>query len=219
MFTGIVEELGTLKSIQRGTKSAKLVVNAQEVLIDAKIGDSIAVNGVCLTVTEFTGQGFGADIMFETLQKSNLGDLRSGDKVNLERAMKLSDRLGGHLVSGHIDGVGTIINQATVDIAVVTKIKAPPEVLKYVINKGSVAIDGISLTVVAVSEDDFSVSLIPHTAKITTLGFKKLGDKVNLEGDVVGKYIERIMNFNQKKASQSDKESKLDWDFLTKHGF
>lgn len=218
MFTGIVEELGTLKNIHRGTKSAKLIINAQEVVIDAKIGDSIAVNGVCLTVTEFISQGFCADVMFETLQKSNLGDLKSGDKVNLERALKLSDRLGGHLVSGHIDGVGTIINQETVDIAVVTKIKAPPEVLKYVINKGSVAIDGISLTVVAVTEECFSVSLIPHTAKITTLGFKKLGDKVNLEGDVVGKYIERIMNFNQKMVPQAEKAS-IDWDFLTKHGF
>ena len=218
MFTGIVEELGTIKSIQRGAKSAKLVLNASKVVSDAKIGDSIAINGVCLTVTEFTSAGFSADVMDETLAKSNLGALKPGEKVNLERALRLSDRLGGHLVSGHIDGVGTIKSQETVDIAVLTEIGAPPEVLKYVIQKGSVAIDGISLTVVDLTKDSFKVSLIPHTAKITSLGYKRMGDKVNLEGDIVGKYIERMMGFRNDKINDQKNES-IDLDFLAKHGF
>lgn len=220
MFTGIIEELGIVKSIQRGAKSAKLTINAQEVVSDAKLGDSIAVNGVCLTVTDLATTWFTADVMDETLQKSNLGELKPGERVNLERALRLSDRLGGHLVSGHIDGVGTITGQETVDIAVVTEIKAPVEVLKYVIKKGSISIDGISLTVVNVSDYSFKVSLIPHTAKITTLGYKKPGDKVNLEGDIVGKYIERIMGFKSQSGTESNKNaSSIDLDFLAKFGF
>ncbi|NMA14887.1 MAG: riboflavin synthase, partial [Clostridia bacterium] len=195
MFTGLVEELGTLTSIVKGARSARLLIGASRVLEDGKIGDSIAVNGVCLTVVAINEKGFQADVMAETLNKSNLGDLRPGEKVNLERALRLSDRLGGHLVSGHIDGVGKIIRQEVMDIAIVTEIEAPPELLKYIIPKGSVAIDGISLTVVSVEENSFTVSLIPHTAKVTSLGFKQVGDKVNLETDIIGKYIERMVHY------------------------
>lgn len=215
MFTGIVEELGTVKSISRGSKSIKLTMLGSVVLEDVKIGDSIAVNGVCLTVTEFTGQQFTVDVMAETMDKTNLGELKPGNKVNLERALRLSDRLGGHIVSGHIDGVGAIINQEKVDIAVLTEIKAPPEVLKYVVKKGSVTIDGISLTVVEYSKETFTVSLIPHTAKVTTLGFKKKGDRVNLEGDVLGKYIERLMEGHK----DTDTKKNISLEFLASNGF
>lgn len=215
MFTGIVEELGTVKSITRGSKSIKLTLMGSVVLEDVKLGDSIAVNGVCLTVTEYTGQQFTVDVMAETMDKTNLGELKPGNKVNLERALRLSDRLGGHIVSGHIDGIGTIINQEKVDIAVLTEIKAPPEVLKYVVKKGSVTIDGISLTVVDYSKEAFTVSLIPHTAKLTTLGFKKKGDRVNLEGDVLGKYIERLMEGHKDTGTKKN----ISLEFLASNGF
>ncbi|MGI6065596.1 MAG: riboflavin synthase [Bacillota bacterium] len=217
MFTGLVEELGTLTSIVKGARSARLLIGASRVLEDGKIGDSIAVNGVCLTVVAINEKGFQADVMAETLNKSNLGDLRPGEKVNLERALRLSDRLGGHLVSGHIDGVGKIIRQEVMDIAIVTEIEAPPELLKYIIPKGSVAIDGISLTVVSVEENSFTVSLIPHTAKVTSLGFKQVGDKVNLETDIIGKYIERMVHYQNDSKNKS--ESRLSMDFLAEHGF
>lgn len=216
MFTGIIEELGQVQSLSRGAKSARLVVQAGVVLEETKIGDSIAVNGVCLTVTDMSGRTFSADIMAETLDKSNLGDLHPGQRVNLERAMALGARLGGHLVSGHIDGVGTILGQEKVDIALVTEISAPPQVLKYVIRKGSIAIDGISLTVIDVTDRSFSVSLIPHTAKLTTLGFKKAGDKVNLEGDLIGKYIERLMGF---RGEEEKTKSGMTTQWLAENGF
>ncbi|MFZ3170635.1 MAG: riboflavin synthase [Carboxydocellales bacterium] len=223
MFTGIVEELGQLKGIKSGSKSAFLEIKAKQVLQDVKIGDSIAVNGVCLTVTSFQQDWFTADVMAETLNKTNLGSLRSGERVNLERALRLSDRLGGHIVSGHIDGVGTITSQKVVDIAVLTEIAAPPQVLKYVINKGSIAIDGISLTVVELTSSGFTVSLIPHTAKLTTLGFKKTGDRVNLEGDVLGKYVERLLRFAPGEDQQSSEggtgPTGVNLDLLTRYGF
>jgi riboflavin synthase len=223
MFTGIVEELGQLKRIKSGSKSAFLEIKAKQVLQDVKIGDSIAVNGVCLTVTGFQQDWFTADVMAETLNKTNLGRLRSGERVNLERALRLSDRLGGHIVSGHIDGVGTITSQRVVDIAVLTEIAAPPQILKYVIAKGSIAIDGISLTVVELTPSAFTVSLIPHTAKLTTLGFKKAGDWVNLEGDVLGKYVERLLRLapgdNQQNPEGSTGLTGVNLDLLTRYGF
>lgn len=215
MFTGIVEELGTVKSMSRGSKSIKLTMLGSVVLEDVKLGDSIAVNGVCLTVTEFTGQQFTVDVMAETMEKTNLGELKPGYQVNLERALRLSDRLGGHIVSGHIDGVGTITKQEKVDIAVLTEIKAPSEVLKYIVKKGSVTIDGISLTVIDYSKEAFTVSLIPHTAKLTTLGFKKKGDRVNLEGDVLGKYVERLLKGQEETGTEDD----ISLDFLASNGF
>jgi len=193
MFTGIIEELGTVKGVRRQSEGIRLSVTAKLVMDGMKTGDSIAVNGVCLTVTEFDNISFTADVSGETVKRSNLGKHRAGDKVNLERPMKLSDRLGGHLVSGHIDTVGVIrgvIKKG--DISVFT-LDAPNEIIKYLIHKGSVAVDGISLTVNEITGNRFSVTVIPHTAKMTTLGFKKNGDTVNVEADLIGKYVEAFV--------------------------
>jgi len=217
MFTGIVEELGTVVSVKKGENSAQITIKASRVLTDLKIGDSVAVNGVCLTVVSFGTSCFAADVMAETLAKSSLGTIFPGGKVNLERALRLGDRLGGHLVSGHIDGVGEILNKNEIDIAVVTEIRAPSELLKYVIRKGSVAVDGISLTVVDVQKDSFTVSLIPHTAKATTLGYKKKGDKVNLETDMIGKYVEKLCCYNDR--GKEEEKSPISLNFLREHGF
>ena len=223
MFTGLVEELGILQSVRHGAASAQLNIAAGKVTQDIRIGDSIAVNGVCLTAVKFSSQGFTADVMAETLAKTNLGNLKPGDRVNLERALRLGDRLGGHLVSGHIDGVGTVAAKETLDIAILITINAPPEVLRYIIKKGSVAIDGTSLTVVDFKDDSFQVSLIPHTAKETTLGFKKPGDTVNLEGDVIGKYIERLLQTRETYGTATDKnnlaKTSVSLGFLAEHGF
>lgn len=216
MFTGIIEELGKLITIKKSTTSALLTITADKVLDGTKVGDSIAVNGVCLTVTTLANRIFTADVMLETLTHTALADLKTGDAVNLERAMQLGGRLGGHLVSGHVDGVGTIRSQKTIDIAVLTEISAPQELISFILPKGSVAIDGISLTVVDTGKDYFSVSLIPLTAKDTTIGYKKTGMKVNLETDMLGKYIYRFMqNMNLK----DNKKSALNVNFLTEHGF
>lgn len=215
MFTGIVEELGIIKAVRRGADSAQLIIDAVKVIEGSRVGDSIMVNGVCLTSVHFGDRNFTADVMAETLDKSNLGILKTGDRVNLERALRLGDRLGGHIVSGHIDGVGTITRREKHDIATLITIKAPEALMRYIIKKGSVAIDGISLTVVDFAPDTFQVSLIPHTAHETTLGFKKTGDSVNLEGDIIGKYIERMMNF---RSSQGN-DSRLSMSFLAEHGF
>mgnify|MGYP005845341555 CR=1 FL=1 len=215
MFTGIIEEIGLLRDIRKGNDSARLVIGAGKVLDDIRVGDSVAVNGVCLTAVNFTAREFTADVMAETLDKTNLGSLKSGDMVNLERALRLGDRLGGHLVSGHIDGVGRIISLERHDIATLVTVKAPGEVMRYVIKKGSVAIDGVSLTVVDFGSDSFQVSLIPHTAHLTNLGFKRVGDTVNLEGDIIGKYVEKLMSCNK----ESGMESKLTMGFLAEHGF
>lgn len=184
---------------------------------DVRIGDSIAVNGVCLTVTNFSEGKFTADVMAETLAKTNLGGLRSGSKVNLERALRMGDRLGGHWVSGHVDGVGTITGLEMHDIATIVSIQAPPQVMKYIIKKGSIAIDGTSLTVVDYEGDVFRVSLIPHTAQATVLGIKKVGQFVNLESDILGKYIERLLQ-----GSEGEKEvgkKNLNLDLLAANGF
>ena len=220
MFTGLVEEKGRLVFIRRGSDSARLKINASVIMDGLKLGDSIAVNGVCLTVTSFDRGQFEADVMAETLAKTNLGELHPGDPVNLERALKLGDRLGGHLVSGHIDGVGTILGMEKHDIATIVSIGAPPEVMRYIIKKGSVAIDGTSLTVVDFYEGSFKVSLIPHTAHATVLGEKKPGDRVNLEGDMIGKYVERWLGM--KSETESEAKSKgggLNTEFLARHGF
>jgi riboflavin synthase len=216
MFTGIVEELGRLNGLHRGPASAELVLGAALVLEDALVGDSIAVNGVCLTVTRLGNREFGADVMGETLAKSNLGDLRPGEPVNLERALRFGGRLGGHLVSGHIDGVGTINRLEKQDIATLLTIRAPRTVMRYIINKGSVAIDGTSLTVVDFQDDRFRVSLIPHTAQATVLGQKKVGATVNLEADILGKYIEKLLTLAPEEGPGG---SKIDRQFLAAHGF
>jgi riboflavin synthase len=192
MFTGIIEELGTVKELKKGAASATLKVQASKVAADLGKGDSISVNGVCLTVVEFSKAGFTAEAMAETLRATNLGGLRPGDRVNLERALSPSGRLGGHIVSGHVDGVGAIKSVVREDIAQVFTVEAPEAVMRYIIKKGSIAVDGISLTVVDFEEGSFSVSIIPHTAKETTLGIKKTGDRVNLEPDLIAKYVERL---------------------------
>ena len=214
MFTGIVEELGVIKAVRRGADSAQLVIGAVKAIEDSRVGDSIMVNGVCLTSVLFSERQFTADVMAETLDKSNLGILKTGDRVNLERALRLGDRLGGHIVSGHIDGSGTITRLEKNDIAMLVTIKAPEAVMHYIIEKGSIAIDGISLTVVSFAKDAFQVSLIPHTARETTLGFKKTGDTVNLEGDIIGKYVEKMMGLRS-----PGNGSRLSIGFLAEHGF
>jgi len=212
MFTGIIEELGTVRSIEGGREGVRLTIEARGILADIRRGDSVAVNGVCLTVTEHTETAFAVDVMAETLAKTNLGRLRRGARVNLERALRLGDRLGGHLVTGHVDGVGTITGRERDGMATVFAVRAPQEVAQYLIPKGSVAVDGISLTVVDVRGDVFTVSIIPHTAAVTTLGFKQPGDTVNLEADVVGKYVAHLLR--REKGEQG-----ITLDFLARSGF
>ena len=218
MFTGLVEELGKIKSITKGTKSARLTIEGQVVLQDVKLGDSIAVNGTCLTVVEYTQRSFTADVMPETVRSTVLAELKPGDVVNLERTLRLGDRLGGHIVSGHVDGVGVIRSKERSDNAIVVTIEAPPEVMRYIIAKGSIAIDGTSLTIVDYGTDWFSVSLIPHTASLTTVGLKETSSKVNLEADVLGKYVAKLLglqNGDEKKQASSG----LTMEFLQQHGF
>ena len=193
MFTGIVEEVGTVAGIRRSGTSSYIRIKCSKVLEGTRLGDSIAVNGVCLTVTELDGTSFQADVMNETLSRSSLGSLSSGSTVDLERAMAAGGRFGGHIVSGHIDGTGTIANIRNDGIAVWYTVSAKPEIMRYIVEKGSVAIDGISLTVAKVTESSFSVSIIPHTASQTVLGSKKTGDIVNLENDIIAKYVEKLM--------------------------
>ena len=193
MFTGIVEEKGTVGHISLAGISGSIAIRARKVLEGTRIGDSIAVNGVCLTVVSLRPDGFTADVMAETIRRTSLGSCQPGDPVNLERAMAADGRFGGHIVAGHIDGVGTIRSAVPEGNAVWITIDAPPQILRYIVEKGSIAIDGISLTVAYVDESVFKVSVIPHTAAETTLLSKKAGDIVNLENDIVGKYIEKLM--------------------------
>ena len=215
MFTGIVEELGEVKNIQRRSKAIILTIKAEKVLEDIQLGDSIATNGVCLTVTDFNERQFEVDVTPETMRKSSLGNLSIKDEVNLERALKLSDRLGGHLVSGHIDGTGKISAKRQEDNAVLITITPKPELLKYIIAEGSITVDGISLTVAQLDDNSFTVSIIPHTNQITTLSHKKVGDIVNLETDMIGKYVERMMEFeNEHENNDLDIKTLRDNGFL-----
>lgn len=193
MFTGIIEEVGRLVSIKSGARSAALTISASEILTDLSLGDSIAVNGVCLTVTAFDSRTFTTDVMPETLRRTNLRQLHGQSPVNLERALAANGRFGGHIVSGHIDGTGVIRSVSRDDNAVWYTIRASGDILRYIVQKGSIAIDGISLTVAQVTDTSFSVSVIPHTAANTTLGAKKTGDTVNLENDCIGKYVEKLL--------------------------
>lgn len=215
MFTGIVEETGSVMSIVSGSDSGKIRIRADLVLEGTKIGDSIAVNGVCLTVTELDNNSFCADVMPETLRRSDLGGLKYGDRVNLERAMAADGRFGGHIVSGHIDGTGHIISVKREKNAVWIRISAKKEILALIVEKGSIAIDGISLTVAASDGESFSVSVIPHTGAQTTLLSKQAGDTVNLENDIIGKYVRHLLGQSDNKAS----ESRITEEFLAKHGF
>ncbi|MBR6243642.1 MAG: riboflavin synthase [Ruminococcus sp.] len=213
MFTGIIEEKGTVKEIRHSGDASFIKIEADRIFSDLCIGDSVAVNGVCLTVTHFGGGVFRADVMNETLSRSSLGSLSAGSPVNLERAMAAGGRFGGHIVTGHIDGTGIISDIRNDGIAVWYTVSAPPEILRYIVEKGSVAIDGISLTVAKVTDSDFSVSVIPHTADVTTLSSKRRGDTVNLENDIVGKYVEKLIR------PAEETKSSISVDFLAKHGF
>ena len=193
MFSGIIEAVGTIRALRKDAGGARVAVEAAAVLSGAKIGDSIALNGVCVTVVGFNDKAFEADLSIETLRRTNLGELNVGDGCNLERAMALGERLGGHLVSGHVDGVGRIRNRKSEGDSIWLTIEAPVEVMRYVVYKGSVAVDGISLTVAARGEETFSVSIIPHTSEQTTLTRKKDGARVNLEADLIGKYVEKLL--------------------------
>lgn len=216
MFTGIVEEKGKVKSIKKGAKSAMLSVEGNKIFEDVHLGDSIAVNGVCLTVTSYSKNVFTADVMNETLKRSSLGSLKNGSEVNLERAMAANGRFGGHIVSGHIDGTGVISDMSKDDIAIWVTISTTAEILRLIVEKGSIAIDGISLTVARVSNTDFAVSVIPHTGANTTLLDKKVGDVVNLENDITGKYIEKLLGLSKEEKKP---ESRITKDFLIKYGF
>lgn len=223
MFTGIIEEIGKIKTVVKGSRSIQLTITATKVLTDASIGDSIATNGICLTVTEFSPTQFSVDVMSETLKRSSLSDVRPGMEVNLERALRVGDRLGGHMVSGHIDGMGKIVDIKEDDNAVWYTITAPKSIMKYIIEKGSIAIDGISLTVAYATHESFSVSIIPHTQKETVLQFRKIGDSVNLECDMTAKYIERFAGWNEQDNEQdkdmSASKGGLSIDMLSDNGF
>lgn len=229
MFTGIVEEIGTVKKIQKGQHSAVLDIQAQQVLEGLKIGDSIAVNGVCLTVVSFGNNYFAADVMHETLNRSALVRLSSGSRVNLERAMPADGRFGGHIVAGHVDGVGKLVQIKRDDTAVWYTVQAAPAILRYIVEKGSIAIDGIGLTVAQVQSDQFSISAIPHTVRMTVLNERRVGDLVNLETDIIGKYVEKLFSAKdrseepypgQKEYSRpADSKKQLTREFLAEHGF
>lgn len=212
MFTGIIEEMGKVQSIQKKVNFATLSIQASKIMEDIHLGDSIAVNGVCLTVTSRSKNSFMADIMHETLNRSTLGLLHTGNIVNLERAMPVYGRFGGHIVSGHIDGTGVISDIRKDSNAIWYWVKTSSSILRYIIEKGSIAIDGISLTVAKVLKDSFTVSIIPHTASTTTLSHRRIGDLVNLENDCIGKYIEHLL-------TKESNRSNITSDFLTKYGF
>ncbi|MBW9151214.1 riboflavin synthase [Clostridium estertheticum] len=215
MFTGLIEEIGKIKSIAKETKSARITVDASEIMSGMKIGDSVCTNGVCLTVTEFNQNSFSVDVMAETMRCSNLGGLKQGSCVNLERALRASDRLGGHIVSGHIDGLGTVVDLTIEENATWVSVETSSDILKYIVHKGSIAIDGISLTVAYVDENIFKVSIIPHTKGETTLVTKKIGEVVNLESDIMAKYVEKLLQYRE---TPKEKKS-IGMDFLEKNGF
>ena len=218
MFTGIVEEAGTIKKLIISGNSGQIAVRAKKVLEGTKIGDSIAVNGICLTVTSLQVDGFTADVMAETVRRSSLAECSTGDEVNLERAMAANGRFGGHIVSGHIDGTGVITSYRREENAVWVAIETVPEILNLIVEKGSICIDGISLTVAKVGNTDFQVSVIPHTGEETTLLKKKPGSRVNLENDIVGKYIQKLMGLEP--AIKDNKQSSgITMEFLEEYGF
>ena len=216
MFTGIIEEVGTIRKVIAGRTSGSIEIQASRVLQGTRTGDSIAVNGVCLTVTSMQADSFTADVMPETLRRSNLGSLRKGAGVNLERAMAADSRFGGHIVSGHIDGTGTVRSVVPEGNAVWVTIAAPGEILRYIVAKGSIAIDGISLTVARVDDRSFQVSVIPHTRAVTALSSSRVGSPVNLENDIVGKYVEKLM---QPAPSADSTSSPITMEFLAQYGF
>lgn len=213
MFTGIIQELGRIQRIESGPKAKVLIIEAEKVLQDVKLGDSIAVNGICLTVTDFDSQTFSVDVMHETLERTALHQVKPNSRVNLEPAMAMTDRFGGHMVSGHVDGTGRIRQIRPDGIATWYEIETSPQIMRYIIEKGSVCIDGISLTVAKVHPQSFEVSIIPHTSQHTNLSSLKVNDLVNLENDLIAKYIEKFL------AKSDQKDSKLTQEFLEENGF
>ncbi|MDR4479114.1 MAG: riboflavin synthase [Nitrospira sp.] len=193
MFSGIVEEMGAVSILNRGLAGTRFTIIASTIMSDLTIGASVSVNGTCLTVVARTDHDFSVDVSPETLQVTTLGSVTAGSPVNLERAMRLNERIGGHMVSGHVDGVGAIGSRYQDGNALILEVEAPKDILRYCVAKGSITVDGISLTLNDVTERAFVVSIIPHTAKVTTLGLKQVGDKVNLESDLIGKYVERLL--------------------------
>lgn len=218
MFTGIIEGLGTLTAVKPSGQGARLSVASEVSLETTGIGDSIAVNGACLTAVTISGNRFEVDVSPETLRQTTLGNARVGDRVNIERALRLGDRLDGHLVSGHIDGLGVIRQRTPLSNAIVITISVPTELTRYMIHKGSVAVDGVSLTINDLGPESFEVSIIPHTAGLTTVGFKQPGNRVNIETDMIGKYIERFMT-TPGNADAAGKKKDIDIALLAKSGF
>ena len=219
MFTGIIEEQGCIRAIRKGSHSMELTIGAQVVLGDTVVGDSIAVNGICLTVTSLGDKAFTADVMHETYNRATLAGLRKGDPVNLERAMRADGRLGGHIVSGHIDGMGKIIDIKRDDNAVWYNIETEPQIAAYIVEKGSITIDGISLTVASVANNGFAVSIIPHTQQATTLRYRKKGDIVNLENDCIGKYVAKFLSNGILQHQGTVQNKGITKDFLLRNGF
>jgi riboflavin synthase len=217
MFTGIIEGLGTIVDNRPCNRGCQLTIAADYTLLGSKIGDSIAVNGACLTITDINARRFTVDVSPETLDTTILGTIRNGDRVNLERALKLSDRLDGHLVSGHVDGIGKVTSKLTKGNALLITISVDPSLTRYMIKKGSVAVDGTSLTINQCDRNNFSVSIIPHTAKLTTINLRNVGSFVNIETDLIGKYVERFVRSGDKKDIKS--VNTIDKAFLNRSGF
>ncbi|MBA3027895.1 MAG: riboflavin synthase [Desulfobacteraceae bacterium] len=216
MFTGIIEGLGTLAGIIKSDQKVRITVDADFELQNTRIGDSIAVNGVCLTAVELSGTRFSADVSPETFGLSGFHQAKIRDRVNLERALRFSDRLDGHLVSGHVDGTGVLKSRQTIGNAIIIRFDVPSNLARYILKKGSVAVDGVSLTVNECDDTGFTVSIIPHTAKLTTVGFKNTGDRVNIENDMIGKYVER---FVVGKPDGNRKAGSINMEYLVKTGF
>jgi riboflavin synthase len=219
MFTGIIEGLGTIRGIQPAGEGCKLAIDADFALSGTKLGDSIAVNGACLTAVAIDGRSFTVDVSPESLAKTTFGRARAGDRVNLERALRLSDRLDGHLLSGHIDGMGRLSDRKQRSNAIIIAFRVPTSLARYMIPKGSVAVDGVSLTINACTADGFEVSIIPHTAKLTTVGMKSVGDAVNIETDMIGKYVERFVNAGRPPEGGRRADGGVDMALLGKYGF
>ena len=220
MFTGIIEGLGTVSAVRPAGQGKRLAVEADFDLNQTKIGDSICVSGACLTAVKIDSRHFEVDISPETLQMTTFNQANVGQRVNIERALRLSDRIDGHLVSGHIDGVGKIRQSETLGNAIIVTIEVPESMTRYMISKGSVALDGISLTINTCAADSFSISIIPHTAKLTTIGFKNKGDPVNIETDMLGKYVERFMSAQPgRDGAETEKGTIIDKEYLLKMGF
>lgn len=216
IFTGLVEEMGEVLAIENGEKSLKIKIKCKKVLEKSQIGDSIATNGTCLTAVELGADYFTADCMYETVKRTNLKRLKAGDKVNLEKSITLATPLGGHLVTGDVDCEGTIVSITPEGIAKIYEIEIDRKYMKYVVEKGRVTLDGASLTVMGLTDNTLSVSLIPHTQEMVTLGSKNIGDHINVETDLIGKYVERLLKFP---AEEEKKESGLTMEFLLENGF